>query len=68
MTTLQQNTPTLWAGTNPNNTSDDDVPWNGSVGATINQGDPGEGWCNFNDQSTLTRWAARISGRFVTST
>ena len=37
MTTLVQNTPTLWAGTDPNNTSNNNIPWNGSVGATIDR-------------------------------
>jgi len=56
MTTLTQNTPSLWAGTDPNNTSNDNIPWNGSVGATIQLTDPGVGWCNFKNQTTLQAW------------
>ena len=30
MTTLAQNVPVLWAGTDPNNTSNFNIPWNGT--------------------------------------
>jgi hypothetical protein len=56
MTTLTQNTPSLWAGTDPNNTSNDNIPWNGSAGATIQVTDPGVGWCNFKNQTTIQAW------------
>lgn len=57
MTTLIQNTPTLWAGTDPNNSANDaNIPWNGSVGATLQVSDPGVGWCNFKNQTTLQAW------------
>lgn len=56
MTTLSQNTPSLWAGTDPNNTANNNIPWNGSVGATLQLTDPGVGWCNFKNQTTLQAW------------
>jgi hypothetical protein len=62
MTTLSQNTPTLWAGTDPNNTTNDNIPWNGSVGATIQVSDPGVGWCNFKNQTTLQAWEHQWGG------
>jgi hypothetical protein len=56
MQTLAQNTPTLWAGTDPNNTTNNNIPWNGSVGATLQVSDPGVGWCNFKNQTTQHAW------------
>jgi hypothetical protein len=58
MTTLTQNTPELWAGSDPNNSSPPagGIPWNGSKGATLNASSPGVGWCNFQNQTTLSAW------------
>jgi hypothetical protein len=56
MTTLTTNTPSLWAGTDPNNSANDNIPWNGSVGATIQLTDPGTGWCNFKNPITISAW------------
>ncbi|HTR18540.1 MAG TPA: hypothetical protein VMH91_00985 [Candidatus Paceibacterota bacterium] len=56
MTTLVQNTPELWAGSDPLNSSSTNIPWNGSVGATLNASSPGVGWCNFQNQTTLSAW------------
>jgi len=56
MTTLTQNTPELWAGSDPNNQSSTNIPWNGSVGATLNASSPAVGWCNFQNQTTLQAW------------
>ncbi len=56
MQTLAQNTPSLWAGTDPNNTTNNNIPWNGSVGATLQASDPGVGWCNFKNKTTLQAW------------
>lgn len=57
MQTLVQNTPSLWAGTDPNNTTNNNIPWNGSVGASLTEPtDPGVGWCNFKNQTTLQAW------------
>lgn len=56
MTTLVQNTPELWAGSDPFNSASTNIPWNGSVGATLNASSPGVGWCNFNNQTTLSAW------------
>src|SRR6185312_2545050 len=56
MNNLEQNTPTLWAGTDPNNTTNNNIPWNGSVGATLQLSDPGVGWCNFKNSTTLQAW------------
>lgn len=56
MQTLETNTPELWSGVDPDNSSDTNVPWNGSIGATINQGDPGEGWCNYQNSTTISQW------------
>jgi hypothetical protein len=62
MTTLAQNTPTLWAGTDPNNTANNNIPWNGSVGATILVSDPGVGWCNFKNSTTIQAWDKQWGG------
>jgi hypothetical protein len=56
MTTLVQNTPELWAGSDPLNSSSTNIPWNGSVGATLNASSPGVGWCNFSNQTTISAW------------
>ncbi|MDR3570716.1 MAG: hypothetical protein P4L81_00755 [Candidatus Pacebacteria bacterium] len=62
MQTLAQNTPSLWAGTDPNNSSSTNIPWNGSTGATITATDPGVGWCNFKNQTTLQAWIKNWGG------
>jgi hypothetical protein len=49
MATLVQNTVSLWAGTDPNNSSNTNIAWNGSIS-------PGTGWCNFQNQTTLQLW------------
>jgi hypothetical protein len=56
MQTLGQNVASLWTGTDPNNTTNNNIPWNGSVGATLALNSPGVGWCNFKNQTTLTAW------------
>lgn len=56
LNTLTTNTPQLWAGTDPNNTSNNNIPWNGSIGATQLASDPGVGWCNFKNPTTLSAW------------
>ena len=49
MQTLLTNTINLWAGTNPNDTTQTNLPWDGTVS-------PGAGWCDFQSQSTLQQW------------
>ncbi|HUO50377.1 MAG TPA: hypothetical protein VMU25_02330 [Candidatus Paceibacterota bacterium] len=49
-----QNTVTLWAGTNPNDNTQTNIPWDGSVS-------PGTGWCNFKNQTTLNMWIQKWS-------
>jgi len=49
MQTLVQNTVQFWAGTNPNDSTQTNIPWNGSI-------NPGTGWCNFQNQTTLQLW------------
>ncbi len=62
MQTLSQNTPQLWAGTDPNNTTNNNIPWNGSVGPTMTATDPGVGWCNFKNQTTIQAWKQAWGG------
>ncbi len=49
MQTLAQNTLQLWAGTNPNDSTQTNIPWDSSI-------TPGTGWCNFQNQTTLQMW------------
>jgi hypothetical protein len=53
---MVQNTASLWAGTDPTNTSNNNIPWNGTIGATIQSTDPGVGWCNYQNKTTLQEW------------
>jgi hypothetical protein len=60
MATIQANVPSFWAGTDPNNTTNNNIPWNGTIGPAQTLSDPGVGWCNITNQTTLNAWEQQL--------
>lgn len=50
MTTLVQNTVSIWTGTDANGSPT--IPWDGTI-------NPGTGWCNYQNTATKALWIAR---------
>lgn len=49
VTTLRDDTIKLWVGTDPDNSSITDLPWDGNTS-------PGTGWCNADNETTKAKW------------
>jgi hypothetical protein len=60
MQTIETNVPQYWVGTDPNNTTNNNIPWNGNIGPAQALSDPGVGWCNVTNQTTLEAWVQQL--------